>query len=323
LGYYSPRYFASYYDPFYPSYFYPPYYPGYGYGTTVIHETVVQEQPVVIDGATVVHPVAEPGAVADAGPAVGAVQPGPDVPPPPAPGSMEDLLMRGDGAFARGQYVTAGELYGQAALADAESPHPHFATVLAGFALGDYKLAATSLRRAMKMFPELALSEADLSEAYRVPGDFQRHLNALLAHVETLPDDADGWLVLGYVQYFTGSKPAGLMSLSKALELNPGDDVLQRFFEAAQAAPVDPAETRPIPIDEAAAQPAEPDDKTPPATEPPATEPAEKTGAAAPPATPAPESAQAGTPSESSVTGSDPGVSVEFAPPATTDQAEG
>ncbi len=303
-------YYPYYYDPYYA---YPAYYPGYiaPYGSTVIHETtIIDDRPI-----TVVDPVAPVEGAITAAPAPFAAPPAattdatPTAPRPtaPVPGSLEDLLGRGDYAFAQGQYAQARALYMQAAVVGPDSPHPKFAYALAGFALGDYKAAAVSLRQAMRLFPDLARSEADLREAYRIPGDFERHLNALAEYTNVKDDDPDGWLVLGYIQYFSAARAAGLTSLGKALELAPNDDVVRAFFDTARATPTPPT-ARPFPPLDPKMQPG---DSAPPKSTQPSegTKPAERNGTSRSDVKPVPDSP---------VTGSAPGVSVEFSPPAST-----
>ena len=89
--------------------------------------------------------------------------------------------------------------------------------------------------------------------------DFDRHLAALEAFVSRQPDDADGLLVLGFVQHFGGQRESAADTFKRLKARSGADAYLADIFLNAK-----PVEELPPPDEEAAGE--DDDGFGPPAT---------------------------------------------------------
>ena len=101
-------------------------------------------------------------------------------------------------------------------------------------ALGHYTDAVPALRRALQLQPRLVYLPLDIRGEYGRPTDFATHLRKLTEAAEQNPNDAGLWLLLGYYQFFCGSRPEAVRSLRRAAQLAPDDAAAGRLFQAAR-----------------------------------------------------------------------------------------
>lgn len=137
------------------------------------------------------------------------------------PTVAEQQMIEGLEAFTGGDYDKAGRLFLQVAMADSDNIDAWLAYGVARFATGDYEASALAIRRAVRAFPDVVNSPVDLRERYGRLEDFEEQLALLEEQTRNRPEDAHAWLVLGFVQHFSGQRePAGQTF-----------DVIQRRFE--------------------------------------------------------------------------------------------
>jgi len=155
-------------------------------------------------------------------------------------GQAEDLLKQG-------QYYRAAEVYGAAQIIDSANPLPLLGRSVALLAAGDYMTSANSLFTAIRLFDSLALFDVDL-KAFVPDANVLESRRADLESRLQVFDDFRLRFLLGYLQYSTGQKEAGLANLEAAAGKFPGSfeaggRFVARLREKQQAQPA-PA-TRP------------------------------------------------------------------------------
>lgn len=123
-------------------------------------------------------------------------------------------------------------------LGAAEKNHANGASRLhaghALFGLGRYQEAVRLISRAFELSPSLPFKSYDLRDEYGIKSDFDRHLAALVAHVENEPLDVDGLTMLGYVSFFTDNFQTAYDNLSRAAELAPSDMFIPKLLGLAR-----------------------------------------------------------------------------------------
>lgn len=102
------------------------------------------------------------------------------------------------------------------------------------FAVGRYDTAVELLARAFELSPRLATSSYDIRSDYLDPADFYKHLTALKQYVAGHTDNADGLIMLGYVQYFTEGPASAYRILKRAASLRPKDTFIPKLLEVAR-----------------------------------------------------------------------------------------
>jgi hypothetical protein len=131
----------------------------------------------------------------------------------PAPGgvptpslSNEKLADRyvslGDMYFQLSRYDRSLEAYQKAVHYDPADANLRFILCDALFANGKFGDAAEEIRAALRIDPGLVESRADKRKFYSRMTDFDAQLAVLEDWLRNHPDNADGWLVLGYNRYF-------------------------------------------------------------------------------------------------------------------------
>ncbi|UCG17109.1 MAG: tetratricopeptide repeat protein [Phycisphaerales bacterium] len=181
-------------------------------------------------------PVAEAALSTEAAMApVGFAAPGADVRPLPdlPPDEPPTLLEEGEAAFAAGQYDEARRLFQRAVMSLPDDAYAQLDYGLAHFALGSYTVAADAFRRALAREPDLLDRLPDVSTAYGVAGDFEKHLAALEAHVERHATDTDARLLHGLVCFSIGDAGTAISQLSRVLHQDPRDTVAYLLRDAA------------------------------------------------------------------------------------------
>ena len=135
-------------------------------------------------------------------------------PPPPAPADSYQPLtpqqqpptavVEGNAAFAAGRFDEARRLYVRAVLADERDGYAKMLYAWANFALGDYPVAAASIRRSLLTTNDLIDYPMDLRTLYSDPTLLEGQTEALVQFVRDHPDDREAELVLGYLYYSVG-----------------------------------------------------------------------------------------------------------------------
>jgi len=138
---------------------------------------------------------------------------------PAEPSRFQEHMAAGDKAFRKGKYPEALESFDLALKVGRGVPETHLAMVNTYFAMGRYYIAAQHLREALTYLPELPLVSLDLGGFYGQEKDFDKQLADLRNWLEDRRDEADGWLVLAYVQCFEGADDQAQEALRRSYVL--------------------------------------------------------------------------------------------------------
>jgi tetratricopeptide (TPR) repeat protein len=167
---------------------------------------------------------------------------GENVPGPGAgtPLSQFEMHLRlGDYHFRKGEYAQASEEYKAAIVLEPENAAARYALADAVFALGDYHLAAYSLRRAIEIDPSWLDRRFDKRTYYGIPGDFDRQLRALEAYLADHPYDEAALLILGYNRFRSLDPMRAAADLERLLGVRTDDPVAKAILEATRRAATD------------------------------------------------------------------------------------
>ncbi len=157
---------------------------------------------------------------------------------PPKPSGPADVAMRiGDKSFKRGEYALARDDYRRALARDDDDPNVRLALGLAEFAQGRWPAAAKAVADGLKLEPNLDPATFDLRMAYGRPGDFEKHLARLEAAAAKSPTDAELWLLLGYIRYYSGDAAAGRAAWEKYAAMPTADKQIISYIERIKSAP--------------------------------------------------------------------------------------
>lgn len=145
----------------------------------------------------------------------------------------QNMEMFDDGMaqFNAGNYEQAAIKFLGAADADHGSAAARLHAGHALFALGRYDESARQLARAFELSPLLVSRDYDLRDEYGDRADFDRHLDALKAHVVRNPKDPAARAVLGYVLFRTEGSAAAYPVLRRAAQLDPQSYFVPRLLE--------------------------------------------------------------------------------------------
>ena len=161
---------------------------------------------------------------------------------------MHRLMVQGVELFTQGEYEESAQLFLQVAMAAPDNFDATLAYAVGRFATGDFSMSAIAIRRGVRRFPDVVNAQFDIRDRYGRLADFDRHLAALEAFVSKQPDDADGLLVLGFVQHFTGRRESAADTFKRLKARSEADADLADIFLNAR-----PLEELPPPPEEDAA----------------------------------------------------------------------
>lgn len=156
------------------------------------------------------------------------------------------LFDDGMALFNAGNYEQAAIKFLGAADADHGSAAARLHAGHALFALGRYDESVAQLSRAFELSPLLVSRDYDLRDEYGDRADFDRHLDALKAHVVRHPKDAAARAVLGYVLFRTDGSAAAYPVLRSAAQLDPRSFFVPKLLEVVgKTVPANGAERDP------------------------------------------------------------------------------
>lgn len=167
-------------------------------------------------------------------------------------------LAEGNTAFREGKFDEARQAYSRAVLGDERDGYAKMLYATANFATGDYKVAATAVRRSLLTTPELVTYPIDVRSLYADPTTLYGQMDGLARHLSSNPEDRDAALLLAYLHYSIG-EPGPARDMFKLLAETDSKDSLAselyaaatRAAESTQARPVQPAPKlpafRPVP----------------------------------------------------------------------------
>jgi len=128
-----------------------------------------------------------------------------------APTRVHELYReRGERFFLEGRFDDARQTF---VLAMLDAPDDAELLVLyaySQFATGEYRLAASTLDRALRLDPTLIDSPVDVLRLYGDVDQFGSHVDQLDDYLSRLPNDYDSQLLAGYVRYAAGAPDAAI-----------------------------------------------------------------------------------------------------------------
>lgn len=159
---------------------------------------------------------------------------------PSEPGPFADRLGQGEEAFRKGDYPVSRDLYEVALALAWDAPESHLSLLHVFFASGGYNQAASHLKKALEVYPELPLVDLRLRQFYDKPEELDAQTQRL-AETAQDADQTNLWLVLAYVQYFDGHGDKAQETLQRALARatllkdTDGAEAAQRFLDGIAA----------------------------------------------------------------------------------------
>lgn len=143
------------------------------------------------------------------------------------------VVMEGNAAFAAGRYDEARDQYIRAVMNDERDGYAKVLYAWSNFALGDYEVAAVSIRRAMITTPDLADYPLDLRTLYPDRTVLDRQTEALVRFLADHPDRDDARLVWGYLLYSIGQAETAAAAFQGLAGAHPDDELLSQLRDAA------------------------------------------------------------------------------------------
>jgi len=143
------------------------------------------------------------------------------------------LVDQGNAAFNAGEYERAGRLYLSAVLADQNTEIARLFYGLAQFALGDYELAATAMRRAILIGSDMIERPVDLRSIYPDLQTFENHVERLYTFVSEHPGDRNALFLLGFVHYASAHPDQAVTYLRTLTDLDPTDELAIKIRDRA------------------------------------------------------------------------------------------
>jgi tetratricopeptide (TPR) repeat protein len=137
----------------------------------------------------------------------------------------------GDRLFRAGNAKRAAERYEQAARTDPRSAAPRVRLAQIALLRGQFAEAAKQYREAQTAEPGWVVTANDIQSIYAEPGDFAKQIAKLESHLQSEPEDRDGWLVLGAQLYLSGRTQRSADVFLRLSDRKP-DAVLASFLEA-------------------------------------------------------------------------------------------
>lgn len=154
-------------------------------------------------------------------------------PYPTLPGAQDQsLVSQGSTAFATGRFDEARGFFARAMLADERDGHPKLLYAIANFALGDYEVAATALRRALLTTNTLLEFPPDVRAFYGDMSLWDAQLSGLVAYVDAHRTQRSEQLLLSYLYFATGDTGRALVHLAPIAQSDPTDDVAALLLDA-------------------------------------------------------------------------------------------
>ena len=148
----------------------------------------------------------------------------------------KELMELGDRLFRAGNFVRAAERYEQSIRADPDRAAPRARLAQVALVRGKYQDAANKLREAQTAEPGWLATAGDLRAIFPEPAEYARLVAKLEAHLQSQPEDRDGWLVLGALWYLSGRTQRAADVFLRLTDRRE-DPTLRAFLAATKAVP--------------------------------------------------------------------------------------
>ncbi len=164
-----------------------------------------------------------------------------------------ELMMEGTQFFTQGRYDEAARNFLKVMMAHENNVDSILAYAVARFATGDYNASSLAVQRGILLYPDVVNSSFDIRDRYGKMEDFDEHYDRLVTFVLDEPTNVDGWVVLGFVQHFTGLYERAAEAWQTVRKQNDKLSELVEIFLNA-----DPPEREELPAEENAPAPMAP-----------------------------------------------------------------
>ncbi len=143
---------------------------------------------------------------------------------------VDRLLARAEEQMHKAQYYRAAEIYGGVAATVPDNALAWLGRANALLAAGEYVQAYVALEQGIERFPQLLTYDLDLPS---LVGN-REILDIRRAEIEkTLAGTSDYRLgfLLGYLEYYSGQREAGLRTMQKAVQAMPAGSILPKAYQ--------------------------------------------------------------------------------------------
>lgn len=143
------------------------------------------------------------------------------------------MLDAGHRLFADGKYDDARRQYFNAVTVNEADGFAALFFGISNYAMGHYQLAATSIRKALEVSPELIDNPIDIRSIYPDRETFERHRVALRKHLAKNGGSPDDRLLDAYLDFASGEPDAALEGFKRLAAAVPADALAVRLRDAA------------------------------------------------------------------------------------------
>lgn len=140
-----------------------------------------------------------------------------------------ESIREGHQHFGKGEFKDAQAAFLRAVLADGRDPFARLFYGMAGVAVGDYTTAATSVRYALEIAPDLLDEPIDLRQFYANAETLKSHLDGLTGWLQSRSDNVESRLMLAYLLFATGDVDRADAEVSQLGSGSAVDSMVQRL----------------------------------------------------------------------------------------------
>lgn len=143
------------------------------------------------------------------------------------------LAVEGNKAFSDGDFEKARSLFARAMLVDERDGYAKLLYAYANFALGEFDLAATALRRALLTTTDLIDRPLDPRSLYSDQIQWKAHLSSLAKESAARGNDINRTFLLAYLRYATGDASTAAKLFGHLLKTDSKDDLTALLRDAS------------------------------------------------------------------------------------------
>lgn len=140
-----------------------------------------------------------------------------------------EAVREGHQHFGKGEFKDAQAAFQRGVLADGKDPFARLFYGMASVAVGNYITAATSVRAALELAPDLITEPIDLRQFYASAEMLQSQLDGLRSWLQGRPGEVEGQLLLAYLLFATGDADGADAALSTLQSGSPVDPLVNQL----------------------------------------------------------------------------------------------
>jgi len=143
------------------------------------------------------------------------------------------VVMEGNAAFTAGRFEDARAAYAKAVMNDERDGYAKVLYGWSNFALGNYDVAADSIRQALMTTPDLVNYPQDVRTLYSDRAVLDRQSEDLLRFMSNNPGDGQARFLWGYLLYSIGEAESASGTFRSMADADPSDTLLSSLRDAA------------------------------------------------------------------------------------------